>query len=146
MDPTLKKTAIGILLAFVAALVYLFALAPRVPEVLWERYIYLYGAVEAIAFAAAGFLFGREVNRQRAENAEATARDKTEEASRAKEGAAAANANGQSLTKAIIAKLTTQTTGALYDSLGRSNTAAVQTLAQSQLEELAEFAKSLFPQ
>lgn len=146
MDPTLKKTAIGILLAFVAALVFLFVLAPRVPEVLWERYIYLYGAVEAIAFAAAGFLFGREVNRQRAEKAEATAHDKTEEASRAREGAAAANANGQSLTKAIIAKATTSTTDALYGSLGKGDTEAVQTLARSQLQELAEFAQRLFPQ
>jgi hypothetical protein len=146
LDPTLKKAAIGILLAFVVALVYLFVLAPKVPEVLWERYIYLYGAVEAIAFAAAGFLFGREVNRQRAEKAEETAHQKTEEASQAKEGAAAANANGQALKKAIIAKLATPTTDALYGSLGEGNAKAVQTVAQSQLQELADFASGLFPQ
>ncbi len=39
----------------------------------WTRAIYLYTGVEAIVFAAAGFLFGREVNRQRAESAEKTA-------------------------------------------------------------------------
>jgi len=36
----------------------------------WSRLIYLFSGVEAIVFAAAGFLFGREVNRKRAENAE----------------------------------------------------------------------------
>ena len=146
MDPTVKGIAIFILFAFVAALVYLFVLAPQVQEVQWERYIYLYGGVEAIAFAAAGFLFGREVNRQRAEKAEATAHEQTQKATQAIEGAAKANASGQSLTKAIIAKLTTPTTNALYGSLGKGDAGAVQTLAQSQLQELAEFAKSLFPQ
>ncbi len=37
----------------------------------WSRLIYLFSGVEAIVFTAAGFLFGREVNRRRAENAEA---------------------------------------------------------------------------
>ena len=36
----------------------------------WSRSIFLFSGVEAIVFAAAGFLFGREVNRKRAENAE----------------------------------------------------------------------------
>ncbi|WP_373516541.1 hypothetical protein [Pricia sp.] len=39
-------------------------------ELDWSRLIYLFSGVEAIVFAAAGFLFGREVNRKRAENAE----------------------------------------------------------------------------
>ncbi len=37
----------------------------------WSRSIFLFSGVEAIVFAAAGFLFGREVNRKRAQNAEA---------------------------------------------------------------------------
>ena len=36
----------------------------------WSRLIYLFSGVEAIVFAAAGFLFGKEVNRKRAERAE----------------------------------------------------------------------------
>jgi hypothetical protein len=39
----------------------------------WARRMAIFGSVEAIVFAAAGFLFGREVNRQRAENAEESA-------------------------------------------------------------------------
>lgn len=36
----------------------------------WERWIYVFGAAEAVAFTAIGWTFGREVNRQRAEKAE----------------------------------------------------------------------------
>jgi len=42
----------------------------KITDAQWNRYVYLVNGVEAIVFAAAGFLFGREVNRQRAENAE----------------------------------------------------------------------------
>ncbi|HEX6904894.1 MAG TPA: hypothetical protein VF789_34620 [Thermoanaerobaculia bacterium] len=56
-------------------------------EPAWSRAVYLLNGVEAVAFAAAGFLFGREVNRGRAENAERradqaenTAKDKEQEA------------------------------------------------------------------
>lgn len=45
-----------------------------VNEIVWGRYIYLLTGVEAIVFTAVGFIFGREVNRARAENAE---KDKT---------------------------------------------------------------------
>lgn len=36
----------------------------------WNRSTYLFAAVEAIAFAAVGWLFGKEVHREQAENAE----------------------------------------------------------------------------
>jgi hypothetical protein len=36
----------------------------------WNQMIYLFGAVEAIAFSACGFFFGREVHRDRADKAE----------------------------------------------------------------------------
>jgi hypothetical protein len=42
----------------------------KAPELEWNRSAYLFAGVEAIAYAAAGFLFGREVHRQRAEQAE----------------------------------------------------------------------------
>jgi hypothetical protein len=55
----------------------------------WERWVYVFGAVEAIAFAAIGWVFGREVNRERAEKAEtradvATDKEKAERAKGAK--------------------------------------------------------------
>jgi hypothetical protein len=36
----------------------------------WDKALFLYKGLEAIALAAAGFLFGREVHRERAEKAE----------------------------------------------------------------------------
>jgi hypothetical protein len=55
----------------------------------WTRATYLLNGVEAIAFAAAGFLFGREVQRgraesaeRRAENAEAVAVENQEDATK----------------------------------------------------------------
>jgi hypothetical protein len=43
----------------------------------WDRLVYVFGGVEAIAFAAAGYFFGREVHRERANKAENKA-DKAE--------------------------------------------------------------------
>ena len=49
----------------------------------WLRSLHLFASVEAIAFAAAGFFFGREVNRARAEHAEDRAQRETRRAERA---------------------------------------------------------------
>lgn len=46
-------------------------------EILWSKSTFIFGSVEAIAFAAAGYYFGKEVHRERADNAEA--RDKQHE-------------------------------------------------------------------
>jgi hypothetical protein len=59
-------------------------ITPTADERHWTRATYLFGSVEAIAFAAAGFLFGREVHRQQAAKAEqraAEAERNTKEAS-----------------------------------------------------------------
>jgi hypothetical protein len=42
----------------------------RASEQEWSRAVYVFSGVQAIACAAAGFLFGREVHRGRAETAE----------------------------------------------------------------------------
>jgi len=61
--------AIGVLIAYGFFLYFLIGKTDA-KELDWSRLIYLFSGVEAIVFAAAGFLFGREVNRKRAENAE----------------------------------------------------------------------------
>ncbi len=61
--------AIGVLIAYGFFIHFLVGRADaKEPD--WSRLIYLFSGVEAIVFAAAGFLFGKEVNRKRAENAE----------------------------------------------------------------------------
>jgi hypothetical protein len=42
-------------------------------EVRWSRLLYLFGSAEAIAFATVGWLFGSEVHRVRAQDAESRA-------------------------------------------------------------------------
>ena len=62
-----------------------------VSENIWGRYTYLLGGLEAIVFTAVGWLFGREVNRKQAEQAEKA----TEEAAQAKK-------KGEGLKQAIL--------------------------------------------
>ena len=50
----------------------------------WTRAVYLFQGVEAVAFAAAGFIFGKEVHRERAEKAEKRANEKEDGAAKGK--------------------------------------------------------------
>jgi hypothetical protein len=65
----------------------------------WQRRVYLFGAVEAIVFTAIGWLFGREVHRSSAETARRDAETAKHEAevarTEAKEGAVQAAAAEQ---------------------------------------------------
>ena len=106
----------------------MYQIAPTREEALWNRSLALFGSVEAIAFTAAGYLFGREVHREQAQNAEQRANEKTAEAAEAKMAAAEARAKGQSLRKAIEAKQP-----------------LTESLANGPLTELATLAQSLFP-
>ncbi len=63
-----------VLVALAIMIVYLLKHTDMV-ESEWNRAIYLLSGVESIAFAAAGYFFGREVNRKRAENAEHNAKE-----------------------------------------------------------------------
>ena len=50
-----------------------------VPNEEWVKLISVFGSVEAIVFTAVGFIFGREVNRSRAINAENSAKDENKQ-------------------------------------------------------------------
>ena len=62
--------AVLALVGFSWIIIYLMSKTESASEMEWTRAVYLLSGVEAIAFAAAGFIFGREVNRQRAQKAE----------------------------------------------------------------------------
>jgi len=98
----------------------------------WTRYVYLLTGVEAIAFAAAGFLFGKEVHREQAQNAE-------KRAAQTEEGAA----NGRALSE-VIQALTEGHRGKSesYRSLASDK---MHAATQTDLDELAKTAKRLFP-
>ena len=61
--------AVGAIVLYVVADIYLFKKLDVIQEH-WDKALFLYKGIEAIALAAAGFLFGREVHRERAEKAE----------------------------------------------------------------------------
>ncbi len=72
--------ALVVIVAFAAFSVFLVTNADTKEATEWERWVYVFGATEAIAFAAVGWLFGREVNRERAVKAEASADKAQQEA------------------------------------------------------------------
>jgi uncharacterized membrane protein YsdA (DUF1294 family) len=65
-------TAFVVLVAFIAFVWYMIT-QRSVAETAWSRLAWLFSSVEAIAFGAAGALFGSSIQRQRAEKAEAAA-------------------------------------------------------------------------
>ncbi len=80
MDAFRAVFAVIVVAAFITFGVFLVINADTGDSTEWERWVYVFGAAEAIAFAAVGWMFGKEVNRQRAESAEATAEQAQEEA------------------------------------------------------------------
>jgi hypothetical protein len=66
--------AIVVTAVFLAFGTFLVLNADTTNESQWEHWVYVFGAAEAIAFTAIGWVFGKEVNRERAETAEETAR------------------------------------------------------------------------
>lgn len=72
--------AVFVLVAFTAFCVFLILNAGTDTASEWERWIYVFGAAEAIAFAGLGWVFGREINRERAESAEGSAEEANQEA------------------------------------------------------------------
>jgi hypothetical protein len=140
----LVVVAVAILVGFAVLLYHMYRIAPNQAEALWNRSLTLFGSVEAIAFTAAGYLFGKEVHREQAQRAEQRAHDRTVEAHEAKAAAADAKAKGESLRKAIEAKRATFGRGPMTES-PRDQTGRTETLATSDLAELSVLAQSLFP-
>ena len=85
-----------VVIAFAVFATFLVVNADTQNQAEWERWVYVFGAVEAIAFAAVGWVFGREVNRERAEKAE-------ERADEAQENEAAERAKGAQLAGLVVA-------------------------------------------
>ena len=65
----------------------------------WERYTYLLAGVETITFTAIGWLFGKEVHREQAQQAELRANETQD----AMNTVAAENTRGRMVAKAVMA-------------------------------------------
>ena len=77
-DKTRMAFAVIVTAVFLVAAAYLVSSADTRNQQEWERLVYVFGAIEAIAFAAVGWVFGTEVNRKRAESAEKRADEEQE--------------------------------------------------------------------
>ena len=121
----------------------------KAPELEWNRAAYLFSGVEAIAYAAAGFLFGREVHRQRAEQAEQRAGSEQRRAAEAEKKATEETTKGQTLKRVIDAKKSARLERA-PDMEGLENFrggggAAARAAGPSDIDELSRVAGQLFP-
>jgi hypothetical protein len=110
-------------------------------ETAWARWTFLLAGVEAIAFAGAGFLFGREVNRAAVQTAQSQAAEANESARQQAERAGGAEAAGRTVRNAIEAKTRAVTGGAKTDLLGGEAATGVS----AELRELSELARATFP-
>jgi hypothetical protein len=140
----LTVIAVVILLGFAVLLYHMYQIAPTREEVVWNRSLALFGSVEAIAFTAAGYLFGREVHREQAQKAEERADATAVEAGQAQTAAAEAKAKGESLRRAIEAKQASAPRGNINESIRREGDDS-EAVATGHLDELARLAQSLFP-
>lgn len=127
--------AVVVLIAFIAAIYYLFTVSSSADERYWSRLLYLYGGIEALAFAAAGYLFGREVHRQQAENAEKRADQKTKEA-------AVAERKGEQLASSILTTTRIHQGAVRHESVAQGRTEQIEG---GDLQALADLASTLYP-
>lgn len=145
-----KETLAGLvtllaLAGFSAFIIYLlFDIGAKDP--VWSRRTYLFAAVEAVTFAAVGWLFGKEVHRERAEAAEKRADSSETKAATKSEESARLHERGLALKQAIegareshrrLAPHLQRSFGAAADSVGATT--------GSQLDSLAIQAEKLFP-
>ena len=133
--PTLAVVSAVLILVFFAFAVWrMFAIAgdEATTDMHWSRVLFIYNALEAMAFAAAGVLLGERVQRSRAVAAEARADQAAERADEATESAARSEANGKALKAAVKAKQ-------------GAPGAAEAAMANPELNELSNLADRLFP-
>jgi uncharacterized integral membrane protein len=139
-------------------LVFLFLMRNLVnaDELVWTRSVYLLSGLEAIAFAAAGYFFGSEVNRKAAESAKEDAETAKTEAKTAKEGQidaekkfVEARTQGLALKQVILAK----SQSSKFTDLGNLSfgtrtkgvkVPGVTSKEPSDTDDLVNFANSLF--
>jgi hypothetical protein len=122
--------AFVVLVAFALFVVYMIRHVSA-QEVKWTRLGWLFASVEAIAFGAAGALFGTTIQRARAENAEAEARKNADAA-----------AKGRALASTLVADAPESPGGAArLEALGSDQRNGEAAVAARH----ASLARDLFP-
>jgi hypothetical protein len=142
-----KLTGIALAAAVIVLIVWLGMLLwmtqrTDASEVIWARLFSVLSSLEAVAFAAAGALFGTSVQRQRVKDAHERA-DKADTRAAEAEKEAASNAqaaaNGKALATAVKARAQGRSEG------GVDRMSAGARGAGAQGDELLVIAEKLFP-
>ena len=136
MDKVRVIFAVAIIVAFALFAAFLVSNADTRDQSEWERWVFVFGAIEAIAFAAVGWVFGREVNRQRAEKAEQKAEQATADASNTR-------ATGAKLAGLVIGGSGGEQGRRRLEEMGAGGTGAVG--GGGGLIEAVEFARRHYP-
>lgn len=108
-----------------------------VDESTWQRYVVLLSGVEAVVFAAVGWLFGKEVHREQADTAEKARKDAETDKHKAVADAATAEAKGRDLARAIIAAA---------GGPERAQTLAGAGVGNPEMAQLVRQARALYPE
>jgi hypothetical protein len=125
-------TAVLVLVGFAVFVVVLVVQASTTDEIYWSRVTWVFASVEAIAFGAAGALFGSSIQKDRADRAEADARDNAQAA-----------ASGRALAEVIKAEDPGLPVG--QTALEPLGAGAPRAAAAGVAARHAEVARKLFP-
>ncbi len=135
--------AVLVLIGYAVFVGYMWGEGATTNETAWNRAVFLFTGVETIVFAAVGFLFGKEVHRQQAVNAEDRAKDAEADAkdSRAK------GAKGEALAAAVkgLAAGASTHQGTSKAAVTGGGTSADAADSPHPLTALAAMANELFP-
>jgi len=115
-------------------------------DLTWTRSVYLLSGIEAVAFAGVGWLFGKEVHRERADNAEKRADASQKAAMQAGEQAATQRSNFNAAQAAVQAKLEARKPATeVFRAAGAPPPGLIDaaTLADQDLREIAMFLDGL---
>ena len=142
MNTVKAIVTVVLIVAFAALMVFLLG-EVGVSQVSWERYVYLLSGVEAVVFAAVGWLFGKEVHREQARQAEAKAEQASAKHVAAASEAAAEKARGLALARAIVAHTGPMRARAMsmssdIEPANAADLAPLATLARATYPELAQ--------
>jgi TRAP-type uncharacterized transport system substrate-binding protein len=128
--------AVSAVIVWLAFSIYLLAQARSSSELQWTRIAWVFGSVEAVAFAAAGALFGTAVQRDRAEQAETRAQTAEQAAGQNLQDAT----KGRALAAAIQADAGAGAKNGPLQAMGPGQTPA----GDETLRRYAQLARSLF--
>ncbi len=144
-----------LLVGFAVLVIFVLRAADDASEIVWTRYVYVLAGVEALVFAAAGWLFGREVHREQAQQqaeqtkeAQQALGDSQQELGTKREEAAREQEKGRALARAVMAHGGgPRPQGRAVEGRGaEAMGAGAASRPGGAPRELAELAESLYPE